>query len=249
MVKIFENKFFQFLIFVIMIVFVAFLLSSISKNMEESEINTITISGEGEIYATPDIALIDVSVVTENKTVADAMENNTDKMNNIIDALKNNMAIDESDIKTTDFSIYPQYSYNSETGQRSLDGYNISQNINIKIRDLDNVGQIIQTVTSLGANNVSDLSFTFDDDEDLKNQARAEAIDNAKEKASELAKQLGVKIVKIVDFSESSYTPTYNTGVSYKAYDEIALESVSIPSIQTGENRITSNVYITYVIE
>lgn len=249
MIKLFENKFFQFLVFILMIVSVAFLLSAIGKNMEEEEINRISISGEGEIYATPDIAVIDVSVLTEERTVAEAMDSNTEKMNNIINALKNNMAIDEKDIKTTNFNIYPQYSYNSDTGQRSLDGYNISQNINVKIRNLDNVGQVIQSVTSLGANNVSDLSFTFDDDEALKNQAREKAIENAKQKAKDLASQLGVKLVNIVDFSESSYTPVYSSGMSYKVMEESRDSAVAAPTISTGENKVTSNVYITYVIE
>lgn len=246
--KLFENKFFQFLAFVLIIVFVVFLLSSIGKNMQEGEINTITVMGEGELYATPDIAVIDISVLTEDDTVAEAMQSNSEKMNNIINGLQMNLSIAEEDMQTTNFNVYPQYRYDPDTGERSIDGYNVSQNVNVKIRNLDIVGQVIQLSTNLGANSVSDLSFTFDDDNELQSQAREKAIENAKKKAEELADQLGVRMVKIVDFSENSSAPIYATSISYKAYD-VALESSATPSIATGENKITSSVYITYLIK
>jgi uncharacterized protein YggE len=88
MIKLFENKFFQFLIFVLLIVVIVFLLSSIANNERSSLKETITVQGEGEVYAVPDIGLIDIAVLTESKTVEGAMSENTKKMNNIIEAFK-----------------------------------------------------------------------------------------------------------------------------------------------------------------
>ena len=245
MIKLFENKFFQFLVFVLLIVFIAFLLSSIGNNTRLSQNETMTISGLGEVYAVPDIALIDVSVLIESKTVETGMLENTNKMNSIIDALKQDLLIDEKDIKTTNFNIYPRYEWVSETGKRNLVGYEISQNINVKIRELDATGSVIQKVTELGANNVSDLTFTFDNDQELKEEARNIAIKNAKEKAKGLEKELGVKMVRIVDFSENSYVPTIVRS-NLKMMNESA--DYAAPTIEAGQNKITSNVTITYII-
>lgn len=245
MIKIFENKFFQFLIFVLLITCIAFLLSSIGNNSKSSQNETITVSGIGELYATPDIALIDFAVVTESKTVDLAMSENTQKMNNIINALKNEMRIDEKDIKTTRFNINPRYEWQDKTNKRVLAGYEVSQIVNVKIRDLDTVGETIQKATELGANDVSDLIFTFDNDKELKEKARNIAIKNAKEKAKSLEKELGVKMTKIVDFSESGYTPSPVRYNSMKQMEGAASSAL----IESGQNKITSNVSITYIIK
>ncbi|HOI60095.1 MAG TPA: SIMPL domain-containing protein [Candidatus Pacearchaeota archaeon] len=246
MIKLFENKFFQFLIFVLLIVFIAFLLSSIGNNTRLSENETITISGLGEVYAVPDIAVIDVAVLTESKTVEAAMSENTTKMNNIISALKQDLTIDEKDIKTTSFNISPRYAWEDKTGKRNLVGYEISQLINVKIRNLDATGNVIQKVTELGANSVSDLTFTFDNDQELKEEARNIAIKDAKEKAKDLEKELGIKMVRIVNFSESSYAPVTIRSGSMKVMNESL--DYAAPTIEAGQNKITSNVSITYII-
>ena len=204
--NIFQNKFFQFLIFVTLMVFIVFLVTAIGKNTEFNRNDTITIQGEGEIYAVPNIGAIDIAVVTESLTVEKAMSQNTEKMNNVISALKTDFNIEEVDIQTQNFNINPRYEWNNN--ERILVGYEINQVINVKIRNLDIIGDVIQKSTDLGANDINSLSFTFDDDEALKQEAREKAIQNAKDKAEALAKDLGVKMVKIVDFYESSYVPT-----------------------------------------
>mgnify|MGYP001428616886 FL=1 len=155
MIKLFENKFFQFLIFVLLIVVIVFLLSSIANNERSSLKETITVQGEGEVYAVPDIGLIDIAVLTESKTVESAMSENTKKMNNIIEAFKKDLEIDEKDLKTTSFNINPRYEWQNNTGKRYLVGYEVRQIINVKIRDLSEVGDIIQKATDLGANDIS----------------------------------------------------------------------------------------------
>lgn len=216
--------------------------------------NTITVSDKGEVYAKPDLAVTTFSVVTEAKTVAKAMSDNTAKMNGIIDSMKK-QGIKESDLKTTNFSIYPRYEWlkaASElypSGQRTLVGYEIQQSLEVKIRDMEKVGDIIQSATDSGANQIGDLNFTVEDEDALTAKAREEAIKKAKDKAKELASQLGVRLVRVSSFSEGSTTPRYYD-YSY-AQKEISISGsneVPSPSIATGENKISVSVIITYEI-
>lgn len=246
--KILENKFFQFLIFVLMIMVIAFLGASINEKSQASESQVITVSGTGEVYAAPDVGLVDISVKTEAKNVATATTNNSTKMNDIISFIKS-QSIEDKDIKTTGFNINPLYSWEDKTGKRNLTGYEVTQTINVKIRDLAKVGSLISGATEKGANDIGSLSFIVDDDEKVKEEAKNLAIKDAQAKAKNLEKALGVKMVKIINFSESSYAPVtarYENLV-YKQLDSSA-GGVS-PTIQTGQNKITSTVTITYAIK
>jgi len=218
--------------------------------------NTITVSDTGEIYAKPDLAITTFSVLTEAKTVARALGENTAKMNKVIDSMKAE-GIKTADLKTTNFSIYPRYDWLKETacdlypcppeGKRVLMGYEITQSLKVKIRDMEKIGDIIQKATDTGANEVGNLQFTIDNEDNLKKQARGQAIKKAREKARELASQLGVNLVKITNFNESFSTPRfYEYGYAMeKAMGEAAPEA---PQIETGENKISVSVTITYEI-
>lgn len=246
--KLLENKFFQFLILVLLIMIIAFLGASINEKNQTSENQVITVSGTGEVYASPDVGLINVSVRTEARDVATATNENTTKMNDVLSFIKS-QNVQENDIKTTGFNINPVYAWEDKTGRRTLTGYEVTQTINVKIRDLTKVGVIISGATEKGANDVSSLSFIVDDDEKIKEEAKALAIANAKEKAKNLEAALGVKMVKIINFSESTYNPNYAAyDYSYKIESSSA-GAVAAPSIQTGQNKITSNVTITYAIK
>jgi uncharacterized protein YggE len=246
--KILENKFFQFLIFVLMIMVIAFLGASINQKNQTSENQVITVSGTGEVYATPDVGLIDISVRTEGKDVATATSDNSEKMNNIMSFIKSS-SVEDKDVKTTGFNINPLYAWEQKTGKRTLTGYEITQTINVKIRDLTKVGAIISGAAEKGANDVSSLSFIVDNDEQIKEDAKNLAIKDAQAKAKNLEKALGVKMVKIINFSENSYNPTYSYTSAYKVLDSEMGGGVTAPSIAAGQNKITSNVTITYVIK
>jgi len=217
---------------------------------KEAEVkNTISVSGTGEIWAKPDLALIDFSVVGEKKTVIEAMAENTKKMNSVIEAIKS-QGVEEKDLKTTNFSISPRYEWYEKSeiypaGIRVLVGYEVNQTLQVKIRDLTKIGNIIQVATEAGANQVGDLRFTIDKQDELKSQARKEAIEKAKVMAKEIAGQLGVKLVKITNFSENATAP-----IPYPYFMERAMGGgAETPQIQTGENKIEVQVSITYEID
>ena len=217
--------------------------------------NKITVSATGEVYAKPDLALTTLSVVTEAKTVAEAMEGNTEKMNGIIEFVKGK-GIEEKDLKTTTFSIYPRYEWHKadETfpyypeRKRVLVGYEIRQSLQVKIREMDKIGEILEGAASEGANQVGNLRFTIDDEDEVKKEARGEAVQKAKEKAKELASQLGVKLVRITNFNENVASPKYYGYEAMGMGGDMESEA-SAPQIETGENKISVTVSITYEID
>lgn len=211
--------------------------------------NTITVSDKGEIYVKPDLALTTFSVTNEAKTVTEAINKNTEKMNAVIDFIKD-QGVEDKDLKTTTFNIYPRYEWYEEIrippypqGKRVLVGYEVRQSLEVKIRDMEKIGDIIQGATDAGANQVGDLQFTVDNPDEFKKQAREQAIEKAKAKAEELASQLGVKLVRITNFSESGVVPRY-----YELEKAVGMGVEETPQIQTGENRIEVTVTITYEI-
>jgi len=249
----------------VLIVFLAALIASTSVGIQNKikegryigqEIetkNTITVSDKAEVYAKPDLALITFSVKNEAKQVSEAMEGNTKKMNAVISSIKK-QGVKEKDLKTTTFNIYPRYEWRKvETeiypyppGKRVLIGYEVTQSLQVKIRALAKIGAIIQAATDAGANQVGNLSFTIDKQDEFKAKARKEAIKKAKDKAKELASQLGVRLVRITNFSESGVAPRYY------GYKEIAAPMAGggeVPQIKTGENKIEVAVSITYEID
>ncbi|MDP3995628.1 MAG: SIMPL domain-containing protein [bacterium] len=224
----------------------------INDKLETSE-NVITVSDTGTVYAKPDLGLVTATVLTEAETVAESMAENTEKMNAVISAVKG-QGVEEKDLKTTSFNIYPRYEWRDRTeiypeGQRTLVGYEIRQSLEVKIRDLTAVGSIIQAATTAGANQMSDLQLVIDNQEEIKKQAREQAIEKAKAKAAELAEQLGIKLVSISNFSESGVVPSYANETKSLAPAAMGGAEMDTAQIAVGENKIEITVYITYKIK
>ncbi|MDD4358255.1 MAG: SIMPL domain-containing protein [Candidatus Pacebacteria bacterium] len=246
----FNDNGFKGLVKLFLIILIIFFVFSILNSREDKEtINTISVTGSAEINAKPDVAQINLTVITGNKDLGLATEENNIKINDIISFLKEKN-IEDKDIKTSTYNINPRYEYGEDYRNRYLAGYDVTQSLIIKIRDLNMVGDIISGATSRGANDVSGLSFIIDNDELLKEQAKEQAITDAKDKALKLEKDLGVSLKEIIGFYENTYNPVYYEATSsYKMLGMGgAADSVS-PSIETGENTITSNVTIIYKVK
>ena len=230
---------------------VAHKVSEIEKNKQVTDASlrdTITVKGEAEIDIVPDVASLSFGVVTEAKTVEVAQTEGNDDMSTIVAGLKKE-GVKENDLKTSNYSIYPRYSYNRETGVRSLAGYEVSQTIGVKVRDFDKVGDIIQLASDAGANQIGSLNFMIDDEIAARAEARGEAIKNAKTKAKTLAKQLGIKLGDIVNFYESSDSqPYYRYDMSVSGMGGDMEESAVAPSIEPGTNQISVSVELVYEI-
>lgn len=217
--------------------------------------NTISVSGEGEAYIKPDLATFSFSIVESAKTVGEAQKLATGKTNTTIAALKN-AGVAEKDIKTVGYNVYPKYEYERAVciatycppqGNQRISGYEVSQSVEIKVRDLEKAGDLLSLVGQNGASNISGLDFTVDNPDDINRQAREQAIAKAKDKAQQLASDLGVRLVRIVSYSENGSSPMYYAkGVGIGG--GLATDAVPAPRIPTGENKITSNVNIIYEI-
>lgn len=219
---------------------------------KNSQKDTIVVSGKGDVTTKPDIATVSFSVMEENMDVSKASDAVNTKMANILASLKKNGVV-EADIKTTGYNIYPRYDYvNSAVypygGKQKLAGYDVTENISLKIRDLTKAGAIVSDLGTLGITDMSGLNFTNDKYDDLVLQARDAAIKDAREQAEKLAKSLGVRLGKIVSYSEGGYSPMpyYDRATSMGAAPMMAKSEAVLP---TGENKITSNVSITYEIK
>lgn len=222
-----------------------------------SATNTISVSGEGEVFAVPDIATFTLTIREEAKTVEEAQAAATTKSNSALSTLRA-AGIEDKDIKTVGYNVNPQYDWVQETrcaagaycpGKQVLRGYEVYQSLSVKVRDTKNAGNILSQVGK-DVSDVSGLSFTIDDDAKLQADARAKAITDARGKADVLASDLGVKIVRIVGFNENTGgNEPYPMYAKAMAMDSAMGESAPAPELPAGENKITSNVTITYEIK
>ncbi len=215
--------------------------------------NTIQVTGTGDVFAIPNIANITVTVTADGKTVKEAQDSATTKNNQSMDILKSN-GVDTKDIQTVGYNSSPKYETNSTVctqygcppSQSKIVGYTVTQTNSVKVRDTNAVGKILADLGNVSGVQVSGPDFTIDNDTAVKAEARTKAIDDAKAKADELAKELGVHLVRIVAFSESGNYPIYYAK-TMSAMDS-AGAAAPTPEISAGQNKISSNVTITYEI-
>jgi uncharacterized protein YggE len=226
------------------IVIVALVMANKINNQDR-----FSVTGSGTVYAKADIANLEVGLKTgTKKTAAEATQESTVKMNEIIQELKK-LNIDEKDIKTTSYNLSPVYNWTDKTGQQ-LVGYELSQNLTLKIRDLTKIGDIIAKTTEKGANQIGNINFTIDDEYSLKNQARELAIEKAKEKALLIATQSGMKLGEVKSVYENS-----DPVVSPMAYSNAKMdlgggsETITSPEIQSGQNEIKVDVTLVYEVK
>ncbi len=218
---------------------------------------TISVVGEGEVVAVPDIGRFSFTVNESGDNASEALEASGTKINDVIAALKD-AGVEEKDIKTQNYNLYPKYRYEARPcaigsycpQEQVEDGFEVSQTIEVKVRDLENAGSLISLVGEKEVTNISNLAFTIDDDEVLKADARALAITDAKEKAKELAKDLGVTLGDMVSYyEEDGYRAPSPMMARESMMSDAAESSFYAPELPTGENTTTSRVNLTYQVK
>lgn len=217
--------------------------------------NSISVTGEGESVSVPDIAVFSFSVSADAKTVSEAQAVVTKNSDAIFAGLKD-LDVEDKDIKTTDYSVWPKYTYAQAVCSQSFcppsrqipDGYTVSQTVSVKIRNTEDAGKALSLVGDKGATNVSGLTFTTDDPNKNINDARAKAIEDAKVKAKDLAKRLGVDLVRVTSYSDNNFSPGpmyYGAAMGMGGAD---MKERSAPSLPAGENKTKVSVMVTYEI-
>ncbi len=219
---------------------------SLQERSDLPPTNVISISATGEVFVKPDVAQLSASVVREALTVADAQKQHTEAINRVTEILRQS-GIEDKDIKTSAYNIFPLYDY-IETKGRVFKGYEVSQTLDVKIRNLDNVGKVLAGATEAGANQIGGISFVIDDQDAVKREARKQAIDKAKEKASQIESDLGIKLGKLINFSESGGDfPIYKFAEGLGMGGDIG--AVPAPDLPAGENQVLVTVNLTYEIK
>ncbi|HSG44227.1 MAG TPA: SIMPL domain-containing protein [Anaerolineales bacterium] len=237
-------------IFVAAVALIALLVSACGPSTINQEaappVRSVSVTGAGSVNLVPDIAYIYVGVHTELPSAAEAVNENNAQTERMIEALKD-FGIDAKDIRTTNFSIWPQERYDQFTGTPTGDKtYVVDNTVYVTVRDLDKLGELLDTVIAAGANTVNSIQFDVADKSEALKDARTEAVKNAEEQAKELADAAGVKLgdVLTIGFFDSSPYPVFDG----KGGGGAAMEAAAVP-IQPGQLTFTVDVNVTYVIE
>ena len=161
-----------------------------------------TVTGEGKGTVVPDTAIVDLGVTANLPTVKAAQSQANTVINKITDELKK-LGITDKDVRTSNYSVYPQYDY--QQGNR-ITGYQVSANLTVTVREIDKVNQVVDVATANGANTIGGIQLTVDEkkQKELLQQARELAVKEAKEKANSLAEAAGITLGKVVNVVEAS---------------------------------------------
>jgi hypothetical protein len=211
-----------------------------------SQAQGLSVSGEGRASAAPDVAVLGLGVSAKAATVKEANSQAQEAMSDLLDSLEDN-GVQEKDIQTRQFSVYPEYDYRNK--EQVLTGYRVTHMLQVKVRDVDKAGEVIDDAVEAGGDllQVQSISFTIDDTTALRSEAREEAVTNAQAKAEELATLAGVSLGKPTYITESISTPYpepyYDRGLGYE------MEAVPATEISPGELEVVVTVHMTYAIE
>jgi len=207
---------------------------------------TLSVSGSGNAYLTPDIAYLYLGVHTEKQTAAEAVAENNTQTQKVIQALTD-FGIDAKDIRTTNFSIWPMDKYdpltNLPTGEKT---YSVDNTVYVTERKLDQLGDLLDTIVQAGANTVNSIQFDVADKDAALKDARAAAVKDAGAKAQELADAAGVELGQLqsVSFLDNQPYPIFDG----KGGGGAAAEAAAVP-IQPGQLTFTVTVNLTYEIK
>jgi len=216
---------------------------------EEPLRRTLTVTGTAEVMVAPDICRTSFTVSTRSRSAGQAYKDNNGLMVKVNAAIKE-VGIEAKDLQTKNFSITPEYHYEKGTSRRVFDGYLVTNNLSVAVRDLSKVSAVLDAALAGGAVEVGGVTFTVENPKKYTADARIEALRAAKAKAEVIAAETGVKLKRPVTISESepnSYGWMYaQANASFVRGD---MPDESSPSLEPGEIKVTHTVYITYEIE
>jgi hypothetical protein len=218
---------------------------SVSAAAGANQQTGIFVSGEGKVTVTPDVANIQLGIQAQAKTVADAQNQAVKAMNDVMAALTGN-GVAQKDIQTQYFNIQQTTTYDNVKQQQIVTGYEVSNVVSAKVRDVTKAGSVIDAVTAAGGDltRVNSIQFSLDNPTAANDKAREMAMADAKDTATQLAKLAGVTLGKPISISEN------NTSVPL--YASVAAKSLSTAQstpISAGELDITLSVQVVYAIQ
>lgn len=173
----------------------------VSAQYEQTK-NYLSVNGRGKVLVQPDTAIVSLGIQTQGSTSKEAQEKNTLQTKQVTDALIT-LSIDRKDIQTEWYNIYPQYDY-SEGGNNKITGYQADHNLNVTVKNLERVSAVLDKATEVGANSVTNVSYSVQNKESALDQARELAAKDAKAKAEKLGKIFSFTLGKVTSVNEYS---------------------------------------------
>lgn len=204
----------------------------------------ITVSGRGEAAAAPDIARVAAAVVTQGRTAQDAMAANAAAMNRVFAAIRE-AGVEDRDMQTSAINLSPQYRRfgPGESGPPEISGYEAQNQVALRIRDIDGLGEVLDRLVASGANQFYGVSFDISDRTALLAEARRAAVADARAKAELYAEAAGVRLGQVLEISESG---SYIRVSGARASSLAEFESTPVAG---GESALSANVTIVYAID
>ncbi len=208
----------------------------------------IVVTGEGSAAVAPDMAVLNLSVMREAPTAREALSANSEAMAKVVAAMKR-FAIEDRDLQTSGFNIQPRYVYSPKNngGQsRKLTGYTVRNSLTVRVRDIERVGEVLDTSVTLGVNEGGSVTFTNADPSDVIREARIAAVKDARDKAQTLAQAADVRLGPLQEMSEQSHNP--GPMPVMRAEMSMAARDGAVPIAQ-GENSYQVQVHLTFAID
>ena len=210
---------------------------------EKTMSRTITVSATGRISAEPDIVRLQAGLTTEASTARKALTENNRVMRELLEELDRE-GIAEEDVQTSNFNVSPKYSRPERGGTARINGYQVSNQVSVTVRDIDRAGDILDTLVRLGANQMHGLSFEVSDADRLKDRAREKAMKNARRRAELLADAANAKIGDVIAIAEDA--PIH--GPRPVAMRRAAMAESSVP-VAAGSQELVARVTVTWQLK
>ncbi|GAA0774802.1 DUF541 domain-containing protein [Roseibium denhamense] len=207
----------------------------------------ITMDGRGTVSVAPDMAVITTNVVTTGKTATDALAANTRDIGAVIEAIKGK-GVEAKDIQTRGFAIYPRYERITDNSNRqpNIIGYEVRNGVEVNVRDLASLGDLLTLVVESGANSVDGIRFEVSDPQEKLDEARKRAVEEAKRKAAIFSEAAGVRLGAILAISE---TGTHMPSPLRMKAEGLMMASAAPVPIEAGEETISASVTIRWALE
>ncbi|HEY60342.1 MAG TPA: SIMPL domain-containing protein [Anaerolineae bacterium] len=219
--------------------------STLSADAGETITRQIGVTGSGQVVVTPDMATINIGVRSQAVSLAEAIRQNNAQAQAIKEVLVVE-GVDEKDIQTSNFNVYPQSDYDTD-GNIVRTYFEVDNSLYVTVRDLHNLGDLLDTVAMSGANTIYGINFDLQDKTDALKQARELAVEYARVQAEEVAAAAGVELGEVISIRvQSSDAPVWVEGMGGGGYDPKAYSSVPVSA---GRMTITTNVDIVFAIK
>lgn len=224
--------------------------NAIAQNISEQPFPRIMVSGQGSADVAADMAVLNLTVLRQADTARAALDANSDAMTSVLSAMKA-LGIEDRDLQTSNFNISPRYRQvrNNSSGQREdpiIIGYNVSNALTVRVRDLEKLGTVLDQSVSLGVNQGGNVRFTNDDPTEALELARIAAMQEAMRKATVLTETAGISLGKVLEITEHSNFPR---PMAIAEADMMMARSVKSVPVAAGENTYAVTVNVSFALD